>query len=297
MLSPMMTVVVLAVLWLIVVVPMVAAPQRRTAARPLGRRVRPGDARARPTLPHPSDTQVFVPTPRRRTGDPLGLADPQLPTRRPVPAAQEALMYPVDRTEMSAARQQMMARRRRSLTILIAGTIVFLPLALFLGGIDVAARPRLHRRASRGYFWFLRSQAMKDRERRLHRQQRAAQRRTREVDATADQGYFAAVPDSAVRIDDDDIEFQNMDTIDLTGLYSEEAARSPRPSAGALPDRRCYPDRRPRSVGGPPDLGAVAQSGSAPRSQRGGQGFESPQLHQCPSVSGASCLSGLPKII
>jgi hypothetical protein len=27
-------------------------------------------------------------------------------------------------------------------------------------------------------------------------------------------------------------------------------------------------------------LGAVAQSGSAPRSHRGGQGFESPQLHQ-----------------
>jgi hypothetical protein len=26
-------------------------------------------------------------------------------------------------------------------------------------------------------------------------------------------------------------------------------------------------------------LGAVAQSGSAPRSHRGGQGFESPQLH------------------
>ena len=73
-----------------------------------------------------------------------------------------------------------------------------------------------------GYFWFLRSQALKDRDRRQHRQQRAALRRTREVDATEDEGYFAAVPESAVRIDDDDIEFQNMDTIDLTGLYSEE---------------------------------------------------------------------------
>ncbi len=31
-------------------------------------------------------------------------------------------------------------------------------------------------------------------------------------------------------------------------------------------------------------LGAVAQSGSAPRSHRGGQGFESPQLHPEPQV-------------
>src|SRR5208282_3208490 len=32
-------------------------------------------------------------------------------------------------------------------------------------------------------------------------------------------------------------------------------------------------------------LGAVAQSGSAPRSHRGGQGFESPQLHLWDLVS------------
>src|SRR5580704_2196877 len=31
-------------------------------------------------------------------------------------------------------------------------------------------------------------------------------------------------------------------------------------------------------------LGAVAQSGSAPRSHRGGQGFKSPQLHPKPQV-------------
>ena len=97
-------------------------------------------------------------------------------------------MYPVDRSEMTEARAQMMARRRRSLTILIAGTVLFLALALFMGGIMWL--PGLGFTAGLGgYFWFLRSQARKDRERRLHRQQRAAQRRTREVDATADQTY------------------------------------------------------------------------------------------------------------
>jgi hypothetical protein len=132
-------------------------------------------------------------------------------------------MYPADRTELSAARQQMMARRRRSLTILIVGTIVFLPLAVFAGGL--LWLPGLGFTAGiAGYLLFLRSQAMKDRERRLHRQQRAALRRTHDVDATADEAYFAAVPDTAVRIDDDDIELQSMDTIDLTGLYSDELA-------------------------------------------------------------------------
>src|ERR1035441_9415518 len=37
-------------------------------------------------------------------------------------------------------------------------------------------------------------------------------------------------------------------------------------------------------------LGAVAQSGSAPRSHRGGQGFESPQLHRV-LAGQASCSS------
>jgi hypothetical protein len=221
-LSPMMTVSVLVVLWLIVVVPMVV---RRNDERKRDRAVDGfGQAmRALGRRSHPTDTQVFVPT--ARAAEPAARSastESQLPTRRPVPAAQEALMYPVDRSEMTEARAQMMARRRRSLTILIAGTVLFLPLALFMGAIMWL--PGLGFAAGLGgYFWFLRSQARKDRERRLHRQQRAAQRRTREVDATSDQTYFAAVPDSAVRIDDDDIEFQNMDTIDLTGLYSEDS--------------------------------------------------------------------------
>src|SRR6266516_6143418 len=54
--------------------------------------------------------------------------------RRPVPAAEEALMHPVDRSEMSAARARMMARRRRSLTILGVGSVAGLVLALSIGG-------------------------------------------------------------------------------------------------------------------------------------------------------------------
>lgn len=223
MLSPMMTVFVLVVLWLIVVVPMIV---RRNDERKRDRSVDGfGQAmRALGRRAHPSAAQVFVPT--ARPVEPIAESTPveaRLSTRRPVPAAQEALMYPVDRSEMSEARAQMMARRRRSLTILIAGTVLFLPLALFVGGLMWLPGLGFGLGVA-SYFWFLRSQARKDRERRLHRQQRAAQRRTREVDATADASYFAAVPDSAVRIDDDDIEFQNMDTIDLTGLYSEDSA-------------------------------------------------------------------------
>src|SRR5258707_8731765 len=47
-----------------------------------------------------------------------------------------------------------------------------------------------------------------------------------------------------------------------------------------------------------PGLGAVAQSGSAPRSHRGGQGFKSPQLH--PKLQARACTDAArlaPKII
>src|SRR6476469_7438131 len=109
MLSPFMTVVVLTVLWLIVVVPMVL---RRNDERRRERSV-DGFGRAMRAL-------------GRR---PVDAAEPRTevaaPDRRPVPAAQEALMYPPDRSELSAARVQMLARRRRSLSILMGGSIVF----------------------------------------------------------------------------------------------------------------------------------------------------------------------------
>jgi hypothetical protein len=219
----MMTVFVLAVLWLIVVVPMIFRrhDERRReksvdgfgkAMRALGRRAHPADAR----------TEVFVPSARP--------AEPSVSTRRPVPAAQEALMYPVDQTEMSEARMAMMARRRRSLGILGAGTVILFPTALMVGGLLwVLAAP--FGLGLVGYLWFLRSQAQRDRERRHNRQQRAVSRRVRSVDVTADSEplpapQFIAPAESVVRIDDDDIELHNLDTIDLTGLYNDGLAEA-----------------------------------------------------------------------
>jgi Flp pilus assembly protein TadB len=213
-LSPMMTVVVLVVLWLIVVVPMVLrrSDERRRersvtnfgrAMRALGRR-----AGAQPEPP----TEVYVHRPAR--------TDRAAPDRRPVPAAQEALMYPPDRSELSEARVQMLARRRRSLGILAGGSVLFGFLALLFGGVLwLLAAPFLAGFA--GYLWFLRSQALRDRARRENRQLRAAARRPAGYDATSEVARFEAAPASEVRIDDDDIELMSMDTIDLTGLYTE----------------------------------------------------------------------------
>jgi hypothetical protein len=223
MLSPMTTVFVLAVLWLIVVVPMVL---RRNDSRRRDRSV-DGFGRAmralgrRPVADGRAVPDVFVPSKRSMVA-----ATP--PTRRPVPAAQEALMYPVDRSELSEARLHMMKRRRRSLSILIGGSVLFGLLSVVLGGaLWLLAAPFLLGLV--GYVYFLRSQALRDRERRAGRQRRAVERRARGVDATA--GYEVAEPayvesgySSVVRIDDDDLELHNLDTVDLTGLYTEESA-------------------------------------------------------------------------
>lgn len=234
MLSPMMTVFVLAVLWLIVVVPMLFrwhdARRRERSVNGFGRSMR---ALGRRTAA--DRAEVIVPGARaadRRATQ----TENAVSTRRPVPAAQEALMYPVDPAEMSEARAHMMARRRRSLGILGAGSIVLGPTAFLTGGIMwLVALPFLLGLA--GYLLFLRSQAQKDRDRRYNRQQRAIARRTRNVDMTADRSatslpemdeyvdeYAMAPAESVVRIDDDDIELHNMETIDLTGLYSDELA-------------------------------------------------------------------------
>ena len=64
-------------------------------------------------------------------------------------------------------------------------------------------------------------------------------------------------------------------------LEGDDAGRPDRRRAGSGRHPR-PPAQRQRLVTSayPHDSGAVAQSGSAPRSHRGGQGFESPQLHQ-----------------
>ena len=217
MLSPFMTVVVLAVLWLIVVVPMVLrrSDERRQeksvegfgrAMRALGRRAATVDEPRR---------EVYVPRQHRAR------AEAELAPRRPVPAAQEALMYPPDRSDLSEARAQMLARRRRSLAILVGGSLIFTLAAFVLGGaMWFLAAPFLV--GFVGYTWFLRSQALRDRSRRENRQRRAAARRPAGYDATEEVGRFEEPPQSVVRIDDDDVELMSMDTIDLTGLYSEE---------------------------------------------------------------------------
>jgi hypothetical protein len=215
-----MTVVVLVVLWLIVVVPMLVrrSDERRRdrSVEGFGRTMR---ALGRRSATVRSRSDVFVPRDERAdTSVPLAA-----PRRRPVPAAQEALMYPVDRSEMSEARRQMMARRRRSLGVLIAGPAIFALLALIMGGVMwLLATPFIVGLA--GYLLFLRNQALRDRDRRLSRQLRAAERHPRGYDATADLGQFEAAPESVVRIDDDDIELHNLDTIDLTGLYGQDVA-------------------------------------------------------------------------
>ncbi len=227
MLSPFMTVVVLAVLWLIVVVPMVLrrSDERRRersidgfgrAMRALGRRAGTVDALdAVPGSGPGSGPEVFVPHQSRA---PLAA-----PARRPVPAAQEALMYPPDQTELSEARLQMLARRRRSLGTLLGGLAIFGIAALIMGGV-LWLLAAVFAVGLLGYMWFLRNQALRDRSRREHRQQRAAERLPSGYDATQEVSRFEQLPESVVRIDDDDIDLHSMDTIDLTGLYSEEGA-------------------------------------------------------------------------
>ncbi len=130
-------------------------------------------------------------------------------------------MYPPDRAELSEARTQMLARRRRSLFVLVGGSVVFTLLALVMGGaMWLLAAPFLVGLV--GYTYFLRSQALRDRARREHRQERATSRRSAGYDATPSVEEFSVDSDSVVRIDDDDIELHSMDTIDLTGLYTEE---------------------------------------------------------------------------
>ena len=218
--SPMMTVLVLVVLWLIVVVPMVFRRsderRRERSVDGFGRSMRALGRRSGATDLDESRTEVYAPMRHRAR-----LAAPE---RRPVPAAQEALMYPPDRSELSEARVQMLARRRRSLTILAGGSVLFTLLSLVVGGL-VWAPALLFIVGFVGYLWFLRGQALRDRDRRENRQLRAMTRRPVSWEATTEDVHeFERRADSTVRIDDDDLALQSMDTMDLTGLYDSEMA-------------------------------------------------------------------------
>src|SRR6185312_3201565 len=234
MISPMATVLVLAVLWLIVVVPMILKRKddragERSAARfglamralstgrSLSSLVRPAppvDLDERTAAPVSTHAQVFVP----------GGAARATAARRPVPAAMEAVMYPdrVSKADLSEARRQMMHRRRRSLTLLTAGTVLGLLWVAMAGSMLAWTVGLLFTASLGGYLLFLRNQALRDRERRESRLQRSGLRHNHGYDATADPAYQTG-GDDVVRIDDEDMELRGLaDTIDLTGLYIEE---------------------------------------------------------------------------
>jgi hypothetical protein len=217
----MWSVAVLAVLWLIVVVPMAL---RRRDARAGERSIARFGASMRALSRRSAVESDEVDSQSDR-------ADYQRPdvsaavrdgavSRRPVPASEESLMYPPDQHDMSNARLQMMARRRRSLTILAAGSVVLLLIALVTGSMLAWVPAVLFMAGLGGYLVFLRSQARRDRERRQARRQRQTSRPVRDYDATA-VASRADRMDSVVRIDEDDVSLDHLDTIDLTGLYSE----------------------------------------------------------------------------
>jgi hypothetical protein len=216
--SPMLTVIVLAVLWLIVVVPMLVRRKderagERSVAR-FGSAMRALSSRR--GLAFESTAEPITTT----KGDPVAPVHGAV-SRRPVPVSKESLMYPPDRHEMSDARRQMMARRRRSLTTLVVGGVVLLLASLLTGSTFAWALTVMLLASLSGYLLFLRSQARRDRERREARLTRATSRATVGYDATVNVPQSARAPESVVRIDEDDVDLDHLDTVDLTGLYSE----------------------------------------------------------------------------
>jgi hypothetical protein len=211
--QPTLLVFTLLVLWLIVLVPMIfrrvddAAPDR--SIRRFGRSMRLLNRG------HVEPMVLMSSSSSNSNSRPVRGVDA---TRRPMPAAREGTMHA---TEVSAARQQMMSRRRRSLTILTGGSAISLLLAFVMGGLLTATAATGFCLALGGYVYFLRSQALHDRERREHREERATMRRPRSSEIDDDREEFESPPDSMVRLDDDNVELHNMDTIDLTGVYNE----------------------------------------------------------------------------
>jgi hypothetical protein len=234
MLSPMMTVLVLAVLWAIVVVPMLVkfwtdragersaarfgtAMQALTTRRSLG-------ALARPAPQHDHETRTVRSASRPQVFVPGGATRVSPAARRPVPAAMEAVMHPdrIARADMSDARRQMMARRRRSLILLVAGTVIGLLWGVAAGGTLAWTVGLLCTGGLGSYMFFLRNQALRDRDRRETRLTRSGLNYSRGYDATEEVQQYAD-PETVVRIDDDDVALHGMaDTIDLTGLYQDE---------------------------------------------------------------------------
>lgn len=162
---------------------------------------------------------------------PMIVRRPAGPGSARVPTAEEASVHNTDHPELSDARRQMIARRRRSLTILIAGCALSAPLALMRGGVIWPVAIAFVGGLA-GYLYFLRGQARRDRERRAARENRAASRRVRGDIEPVRLSRPAPIRGSAVPLDDDDLALQSMDTMDLTGLYDETTVVTAQRRAG-----------------------------------------------------------------
>ena len=244
--SPFMTVAILTVLWLIVVVPMIVHRGDKAARTRAQSRTR-----RRVEL-----TQVVSPAADSHRQWPAYVAAGSHPARPhaargPVLAAEETTMESVHQTDISAPREAMLRRRRRSLSVLAVGSVISVLLAGVTGGATwfIAGAFVL---GTVGYFYSLRKQALRDRERRAARQLRAA---TSPIGSRCHQvATVAPVPESAVRIDDEDVELYAMDTVDLSGVYVETAWSTSRNTAGPVahsgrlggvrPEILAAPDRR-----------------------------------------------------
>jgi hypothetical protein len=235
MFSPMMPVVVLAVLWLIVVVPMLIkrnddrAGERSVrrfggAMRTLASTRRSLGSLARPAAGHADAEVEDRPSDRNHDTVPGTAATAPPASRRPVPAAMEAAMYPerIGKADMSDARRQMMARRRRSLTLLVVGAAIGLIWGIAVGGMLAWTVGMLFAAGLVGYLSFLRRQALRDRGRREARMARSGLGQDHSYEVTERLAHYADV-ETVVRIDDDDPALHGLaDTIDLTGLYQDE---------------------------------------------------------------------------
>jgi membrane protein YdbS with pleckstrin-like domain len=221
--SPVFTVAVLAVLWLIVVVPMVMRRKDQRAGERSVRSFRSAMralASRRSGLPDPDDApKVLARASAPAASVSVPTRTPSVTTRRPVPVARESLRYASDR-QMSEARRRMLVRRRRALVVLMLGTVAFSGLAVIRGGMLWWSVAGLFALALCAYVYLLRALAIRDQERRETVRTRAAVRPSRSYDATADP-VRPLRPETVVHIDDEDVELMQLDTVDLTGLYNE----------------------------------------------------------------------------
>ncbi len=220
--SPMMTVLLLAVLWLIVVVPMVV---RRKDERAGERTVARFGAAMGALTPDPTPPPTAGSVERAAASPAAPIAAPA--SRRPVPVSKESLMYPPDRHDLSDARRRMLVRRRRSLTTLTAASVILLLAAWLTGAAILLGLAVLAILGLGGYLLFLRSQALRDRDRRQNRRQRVTSHPKPGYDATV-RPPAPHVAQSVVRIDEDDIDLDHLDTVDLTGLYADDQSDDPR---------------------------------------------------------------------